>query len=126
MILVILQNAHGVEDGYIPTYKRESFKNCYTGKRLAEMLPTLDVEIRNATPKIGDMASSFIKADLCYLQEEINKIQPKVILACGSSAQSAVDNINTNAKIIKAPHPAWRQLSKLRTAEIKRAVEMLL
>jgi len=123
VILVVLQNAYGVEDGYVPSYKRSSFLNSHTGRRLSEMLPTKDVEIRNASPIVGDVASSFFKCDLNYLRKEIGKIKPSVILACGVSAKNAIRNLETSIPIIFAPHPAWRRLSKKITSNIRQEVE---
>ena len=59
IVLVIVQNAYGVEDGYIPDYSRNSFAVCHTGKRLKEMLPSaVSVLIRNSNPSIGRVATS--------------------------------------------------------------------
>jgi len=127
-ILIFLQNAWGVEDGYIPTFERESFRDCYTGKRLKEMFPNdAKVTIRNATPSIGRSASSNIPPDYEYVMGEIEQIDFDVILACGVNAKKAVEKALSFAlcklPVVYAPHPAWRSLSKKITSEIRSEVE---
>jgi hypothetical protein len=124
MILVLLQNAYGVEDGYIPSYTKESFINCHTGRRLREALPEgVEVEIRNASPLVGKNADSYFKFDTKYIRNQIENIKPTVILACGKSATDALQELALNVPVVFMPHPAYRALSKDTTAFVKRRLE---
>lgn len=123
-VLVFLQNAYGVEDGYVPTYERESFASCHTGKRLKEMIPDdAEIIIRNSSPQIGDVVSSNIPPDWEYIAGQIEMIDHDVILACGKNAREGVSKALSFAayrpRVVYAPHPAWRQLSKQGTTEIR-------
>ena len=96
----------------------------YTGKRLSEMLP-VDTEcyVTNATLEVGLDSSAVFPPDLIYLREVVDSIQPYAILACGQVAQQGIAGIGE--QFIAAPHPAWRQLSKVHTAQIRTQLEML-
>jgi len=131
MILVFLQNAYGVEEGYVPSYRKKSFRLCHTSKRLAEMLPLGErIEIRNCNPEIGDTASSFFKADRIYMLRELSLLQPDIVLACGTEAKEAFGILKKKGlkfkNIVYAPHPAWRQLSKTKTKEIQEELYAIL
>lgn len=124
MLLIFLQNAYGVENGYIPSYSRNSFANSHTGRRLKEALPLgYEFEIRNANPSIGDNPDSCFKPDIAYMTKQVMELQPKLILACGKIAQKGLENIETDVPIIKMPHPAYRALSKKITGEVRGTIE---
>lgn len=121
-LLVILQNAYGVEDNYIPSYSHPSFTASQTGRRLKEFLPdNCTVEIINASPLIGDVADSIFAPDPDYVRMKVNNISPDCILALGSNAHKVVDMLGLKA--IKSYHPAYRALSKKITGEIKKEIE---
>ena len=124
MILVFLQNAYGVEDGYVPSYDKESFRNCHTGRRLREALPeNAEIEIRNASPLIGSNADSCFKYDYYYMLEQVETIQPDVILACGKVAEGALKDMELPVPVVFMPHPAYRALSKETTEFVRRRLE---
>ena len=123
MILFILQNA----------YKSEKYKfnnneewhselmRSHTGRRLSEMVPNnADCRVINSTPKIGDDAKSCYGYDAKHIKKWIDIIKPDVICACGKVAQSGCENIGVS--FIRAPHPAWRQLSKEITSKIRQDI----
>lgn len=85
------------------------------------MLPEVDVYVINSTPEVGKHVNSILKPDLGHIKENIYVRKPRVILACGKVAESALEELEYD--YISAPHPAWRQLSKARTAEIKKILE---
>jgi hypothetical protein len=122
--MVILQNAYGVEDGYVPSYERESFRNCHTGRRLKNAIPAdVSVSIINASPVVGDTADSNFKPDLEYVRKHLTRIKPCVILACGVNAKKVVDMLDTDIPIIKMPHPAYRALTNKKLEEVKQQIE---
>jgi hypothetical protein len=124
LLLIFLQNAWGVEDGYIPTYDRPSFANCMTGKRLKTMFPEdTEICIRNCTPAIGKVSDSNIKADPQYIQDQIETIHPDAILACGKNARIIKSE---EIPVIYAPHPTWRKFTKEHAAQIKKEVSVVL
>lgn len=109
--MIILQNAYGVEKGYVPSFEKESFKNCHTGRRLRKAIPLgCDVEIINASPKVGDVADSNFAPDFNYVTQQVRRIKPDIILACGVNAKKVVDTLDVDVPIIKMPHPAYRAL----------------
>lgn len=120
-LLVILQNAYGVEEGYVPSYNRQSFVNSHTGKRLKEMLPEIaETFIVNASSRVGTHASSIFPPEPAYVLGYIKEYAPDCILACGKVAEEAVNALTEiDMPIIYAPHPAYRALSKRMTADIR-------
>lgn len=125
-LLVILQNAWGVEDGYIPSYDRESFTKSYTGIRLREALPKdYNVKIINSSPAVGNTADSYFPPQPEYVFSWINKIKPDAILACGKVAEKAIKQLNINVPVVYMPHPAYRALSKKITKSTKEELEKL-
>jgi len=110
-LMVILQNAYGVEEGYEPSFELDSFKNCHTGRRLRKAIPdNVDIHIINSNPSIGNNADSYFKPDNKHVSKRINEINPDIILACGNSAKQAIDSIEVGVPVIKMPHPAYRAL----------------
>ncbi len=127
-LLIILQNAYGVEEGYVPSYEHMGFANSQTGKRLKEIIPE-DTEyvIVNSSPIIGDNPDSCFAADPKYLINAINHFEPKLIVCCGKIAQKGITNLSfILTPILFMPHPAYRALSKETTSDIKRKIELLL
>jgi hypothetical protein len=123
-LLVVLQNAYGVEEGYVPSFDKPSFFNSHTGRRLREVMPPgAKVEIVNASPLVGDRADSCFAPDWQYVDSVIRKTKPTVILACGKMAQKAMASIDTSIPVIEMPHPAYRLLSKKMTRSYRRRVE---
>lgn len=126
-LLVILQNAYGVEEGYEPSYEKESFRTCHTGKRLRNAIPAgLDINIINASPKIGRKASSYFKEDGTYVGKKIQEYKPEVILACGVNARKVVSELDLDIPIITMPHPAYRALTNETLFSVKERLENLL
>lgn len=94
----------------------------YSGKRLKEMIPTgITVWIDNSTPKVGDNPDAVFPPDLDYMEGIIKTVKPIAILACGEVAQKGLKDLGIAH--IKAPHPAYRALSKEKTASIRAEVE---
>jgi hypothetical protein len=126
-ILVILQNAYGVEEGYVPSFERKSFKNCHTGKRLRNAIPDrCNPFIINASPKIGKEAGSNFKPESSYVFKKIQEIKPKVILACGVNARKAIKSLELDVPVLFMPHPAYRALTNETLYGIKEKIEELL
>jgi aspartate/glutamate racemase len=110
-LMVILQNAYGVEEGYEPSFDKESFANCHTGRRLRKAIPeTVSTTIINASPIIGDNSASNFRPDIAHVMKRMREIEPDIILACGNSAKKVIDAIEIDVPIIKMPHPAYRAL----------------
>jgi len=120
MILFILQNAYRSEKYNFRNEEEWSsdLMRSQTGKRLKEMIPeNSDYRVINSSDKIGNNADSCYNADVSYIQKWIEKIQPRIICACGKIAQDGCEKLGLN--FVKAPHPAWRQLSKKETKRIQ-------
>jgi len=121
-LLVILQNAYGVAEDYVPSYSHSGFASSQTGRRLKEFLPdNCTVEIINASPLIGDVADSIFALNPDYVMSKVNNIKPDFILALGCNAHKVVDMLELKA--IKSYHPAYRALSKKITGEVKKEIE---
>lgn len=111
-LLVVLQNAYGVEEGYEPSFERESFTNCHTGRRLKNAIPdNVSTTIINASPNIGDNADSNFKPDSTHVRKRMRSIKPDIILACGVNAKKVMSEIETDIPVLKMPHPAYRALT---------------
>lgn len=119
-VLYILQNAYR-SDKYNFRNKEEWHEDLFrshTGKRLSEMIPEgVEYYVINSSPNIGSHADSKFPPDNNYISEWYNKIKPDVVVACGKVAQKGCDEIAL--EYIKAPHPAWRALSKKITKSIR-------
>jgi hypothetical protein len=129
-ILVVLQNAyrHDAEDSEAEQRWLDGIWllggtgwKSHTGKRLKEMLPDdACVVLTNSSRNVGNKSSAIFPADLEYLAEKIARIKPSIILACGKVAQEAMERLGVEH--IRAPHPAWRLLSKEHTARVRREI----
>jgi len=121
MILFILQNAYKSEKHQFTNKKewsRELLRS-HSGRRLQEMIPAgAEFKVINASDNIGTHSSSSFKADLNHMTKLINKIKPDIICACGKIAQDGCRELGFD--FVSAPHPAWRQLSKKITRDIRR------
>lgn len=127
VLLVVLQNAWGVADGYVPDYSVESFSASHTGKRLRNAIPVgVEVHIRNASPLVGKNADSNFPPQPLYLKHEIEQIEPDIILACGKNAREAIMELELDCYVVKMPHPAFRQLSDNMLRRVRRKIEKLL
>lgn len=124
MILFILQNAYRSEKHQFSNKEEWSreLKRSHSGKRLSEMIPeNTKYVVINASPRIGDNADSLYGANLEHIKKHIDEIKPGVIVACGNIAQKGCEALGI--RYIKAPHPAWRALSKKKTEEIRCMLE---
>jgi len=126
-LLVILQNAWGVEHGYEPSYERESFRKSHTGIRLLRAIPAgADVHIVNASPEVGTESSSNFPPSPAHVQARIEKVQPKAILACGVNAQTVVHLLRPNIPVVEMPHPAYRALTNKTLDNVRQKLYCLL
>jgi len=123
--MVILQNAYGVEQGYIPSYDKPSFRNCHTGRRLKHALPdNVNIHIINANPDVGITATSNFPPDPAYVMSKIKELKPDVILACGHNAKEAIRDIDM--PFVTMPHPAYRALTNQTLYDTKEKLNALL
>lgn len=125
MILFILQNAYQSEKHQFKNeeeWNRE-LANSHTGRRLKEMIPDgMEYKVVNSSPMIGNCADSSYKADLVHIEKLVKEIKPNVICACGKIAQKGCEELGLD--FIPAPHPAWRQLSKQCSNDIKEKIKV--
>ena len=123
-LLIVLQNAYGVEDGFVPTYERPIFRRSHTGIRLQRAIPeNISVRIINASPLVGKKAASNLKPDGNYVGKMYEEIKPDVILACGVNARKAVQGLNADVPTIYMPHPAYRALRNETLEEVKQQIQ---
>lgn len=121
MILFILQNGYH-SDKYDYRNLQEWSIDLYrshTGRRLAQYVPDgAEYRVINSTPVVGENVDSCLEPDLGYIRDWIAVLKPNVICACGQIAQKACADLGLET-YVKAPHPAWRRLSKQNIAEIR-------
>ena len=123
-LMVILQNAYGVEDGYVPSFEKDSFRNCHTGRRLRRAIPeSVNVSIINASPNVGIDADSYFHPERSYVLGKFREIKPDIILACGVNAKKVIDSIDVSVPVIKMPHPAYRALTNKTLDDVKEMIE---
>lgn len=102
------------------------FAGCKSGRRL-KMAFGEDVceqiHWEEASPKVGTYASAVFPPDGEHIQNIINLIQPKIIIAFGKVALQGLQLVNYgDAKIIDTCHPANRStqvMAMLRVAAIR-------
>ena len=119
-VLYILQNGYHSEKYRYRNLQEWSvdLHRSHTGRRLMEMIPDgCYYFVINSTPEVGENVDSMLSPNLDYIISWINKIKPDVIVACGKVAQRACNKLLLD--FISAPHPAWRQLSRNKTEEIR-------
>ena len=124
VLLVVLQcpwKKGDLRNGWNPRIWRKELWLSRTGIRLKEALPTeiFRVTVCNANPTLADSPDGVFPADLVHLRRVVRRIQPSVILACGSVAQKAAAEILIDVPVVAMKHPAYRLLSRQMTAEIK-------
>jgi hypothetical protein len=125
-LLIVLQNAYGVEEGYIPSYDDAIFRIHTTGRRLKEAIPDgIDFTIINSNPKIGEKSNSYFPPDANHVNREIAKFNPKVILFCGCNGKILMDEIKFENSV-HMPHPAYRALTKKITSDTKKKIKEML
>ena len=97
--------------------------NSHTGRRLKEMIPDgIKYKVINSSAMIGNCPDSRYSADLEYIQKFVDELNPVVICACGKIAQKGCIELGLN--FVSAPHPAWRQLSKQCSNDIKELIKL--
>lgn len=124
MILFILQNAYQSDKHQFKNEEEWSreLANSHTGRRLKEMIPDgIEYKVINSSNMIGDCPDSSYDADLEYIKNFVGEIKPTIICACGKVAQTGCTKLGLN--FISAPHPAWRQLSKQCSNDIKNKIK---
>ena len=122
--MIILQNAYGVEDGYVPSFEKENFRRCHTGVRLKRAIPeNINTRIINASPLVGKKSSANFKPDREYVKRMCKEIDPDIILACGVNAKKAVEGLELTVPVIKMPHPAYRALKNETLDEVKEKIK---
>jgi len=123
VLLVVLQNTYEHRTNS-PEWEAV-FWDSYTGKRLKEMLPVgVECVVTNASTMIGYGSKSVCPADVDHIQWMVEQVKPSAILACGIIAQRGL--ASAGYEFISAPHPAWRQLSKIKTREIRLRLQHLI
>lgn len=92
-----------------------------SGKRLTEMIPNgIAYDVVNASPFVGNRSFVSFVADSMLMNARMYERQPDLVVLCGKVAQELAHVVEQHGRpYILAPHPAWRALSKVRTAEIR-------
>jgi hypothetical protein len=119
-LLVILQNAYKAPRGFKPSMSNRCFLKSRTGSRLQRILPVgVDVYIINASPEIGNHATSNYSPQPDYVQNELDAVMPDVILACGNNAKKVINLLNLQVPVISMKHPASRTLTNTELYAVK-------
>lgn len=125
-ILFVLQNGYHSEKYHYRNNEEwhEDLNRSFTGKRLDEMIPdNAKVFVIEASKNIGNHPDSCFPADSSHIHEKIELYKPDIICGCGKIAQAGLTELGV--PFVPLPHPAWRQLSKKMTNEIKKRLEMM-
>lgn len=135
-VLFVLQNAWRrgavpgeVESDHEPRAWIRGLWRSQTSKRLREMIPedmfSLDTfEVVNASELVGNRASAVFAFDSVLMQSRLRLIQPSLVVLCGKVAQGLLPVVERyGLPYVLTPHPTWRLLSKVRTAEIRAEIE---
>ncbi len=138
-ILFVLQNAwrRGAkpgerEDAHSDRAWHWALWRSQTGKRLREIIPEEifvlnHFKVVNASPFVGRQSFAVFAADSLLMHARMLNLQPELVVLCGKVAQNLAHVVEQHERpYILAPHPAWRMLSKVRTAEIRTEIELAL
>jgi uracil-DNA glycosylase len=93
-----------------PFCHRALFAGCRSGQVLKQVFGPRcrDIIWENASPEIGDHASSKFPADIPHLRAMLEEVKPDVVLALGRVASEALLPIVPRAKLLIGPHPTAR------------------
>ncbi len=123
-ILLFLQNAYMNK----PTYGRTIpydvwyylFKNCHSGRRTSKIFGNVNnmnilckegrLKFCNTTSTWGLGSNSRLAVDIEYVKNQLNTVNPDLVIACGKQAEECL--LETwNKSLIIMPHPASRTLT---------------
>ena len=136
-VLVLLQNAwkFGAEPdqrqwivGAHPNVSRDFWEKALwaspTGTRLNWMLPwECEVRVGNASPVIGNTASSKFPMEPDHVRAQIKAWKPTVVLLLGAEAKKARRIAeDMEVSVVEGPHPAYRVFSREWGANIQNEV----
>ncbi len=100
-----------------------------TGKRLREMIPedlmiAGTFEVVNASLFVGKTSQSVFPADKVLMTLRLARYNPHLVVLCGRIAETLAPLLDECGQhYLVTPHPAWRMLSKERTAQITGEIE---
>jgi hypothetical protein len=72
--------------------------------------PIHEIIFENASPLVGDKASSKFPADLVHMAEVIGYNEPDFVIAFGAVARDGLQRVWPSDLTLALPHPAARQL----------------
>lgn len=137
-VLFVLQNAwrKGAKPGETDIGREKAWMRLLwrsqSGNRLREMIPA-DIDeqqsfiVCNASPFVGNQSFVAFVADSMLMNARMQRLRPDLVVLCGKVAQTLAHVVKQwETPYIIAPHPAWRLLSKVRTAEIRTEIELAL
>lgn len=125
MKLVFLQNAWfkrrmpWIEPEWSPEWKYTwlyALNQCRSGQRLKLLLgddwyERGDTEVTNSTPEVGYGKSSIkLPADPVWIEREIERVKPTLVVTCGKQALDAVLPLY-HGPMVAVPHPACRVMT---------------
>lgn len=130
-VLFVLQNAwrKGARSGETEWLHERAWERLLwrsqTGKRLKEIIPAgIVYDVVNASLNVGSHSAAVFAADSLLMHARMQRIQPDFVVLLGRVAEKLAPVVaRYNRPCIIGPHPAWRLLSKVRTAELKEEIE---
>lgn len=98
--------------------------NSQTGKRLCEYIPRgVEFKVINANPvAAGDIRT--VRGPNCrYVQKQVHVFEPTLIVLLGRVAARLNGYLDTPVPVLCFPHPCYRLLSKVQTANYRRIIQ---
>ena len=92
-----------------------------SGTRLRVMIDDLSV-CHNAAPLTGATPNSVIQPDIAHIRELLRFHDPKVVVACGKHAETAL-RVSWNGPLLCVPHPSHRYLTNELYARARESLE---
>jgi uracil-DNA glycosylase len=91
----------------------------HSGRRLIGLIGHWDFKVTNACSDIVFRASDRGTPDSKWLRANLRVLRPRLVLVCGSVAQSTFERsmVDADTRVLRLPHPAARTWTK---AMIKR------
>ena len=129
-VLFVLQNAWrqeapvGGRREWKPRHWAKALWASHTGRRLREFIPEgIELVVINASPEVGNRSTAVFLADAMRMHVQMQGLHPDLVVLCGKVAQELLIVVKDYERpYVLAPHPAWRALSKARTAEIREEI----
>jgi hypothetical protein len=125
LVVAVLDTMWGERNGRAPRWFPINPQN-HSGRRLYKLVGACELLVTNACPQLVNHATRHGKPDPKWLAENLARLEPALILACGNVAQRTLKESGFRGRTVKIPHPAARIWTKKRVQRTARKIKRLM